>query len=220
MAAATAAAPACAEDPDCWFDPAERAHCLEWCLGCPVRSRCAAQALSAEPVYGMWAGVWIDGDFHQARTLLESIAAGSSPLRRDRLASAGAPRRCTPPPPSGADEVVLQRRRDTHATVLARSNGHCEIMTAVCRFTAETTGSRVAGRELLYASESYAVCRPCRQVVAGMEGRLARALGYVVDDAYEPSFTRFYWRQRQWAYLDGSVVIRIADEPTGTRWAV
>ncbi len=71
---------ACQLEPDRWFDRTHRTYTLQQCLACPARRWCAEQALRYKPISGMWAGIWIDGQFDRAARYLRAIAA-DVPLR-------------------------------------------------------------------------------------------------------------------------------------------
>lgn len=214
----------CQTDPERWFDRHNRTYALERCLACPGRSWCAEQALDGAS-YGMWAGIWIDNNLDDVSHYLRAIAqapAGSGSGDRDR-ASADTPTSTpTAPPPVAATpaETPAPRpatdavSRTVLAVILARSSGHCEAMTPVCRYTQDTIASRVPGHSGWHAEDAtsaYGVCRPCQWALSITEGRLLRRLGYVVDPPRQPAFTPMYWRQARWVYLDGGPAIVEAD---------
>ena len=203
-APAAAAAPqavaqlACRLDPDRWFDRADRTHALAACLACPARSWCAQEALSAKASWGMWAGIWIDGNLTDAARYLRAIA-------EDRPSA-------TPPPPATIHRIspprqpVVIPRPANHsvaAVITARSSGHCEILAPGCRLDLDTIACRIDRcREPADAAGGYAVCRNCRAAVTGMEPGLRRRLGYTVDSLAATTSVPFYWRQSHWMRLD------------------
>ncbi|WP_082994534.1 WhiB family transcriptional regulator [Mycobacterium sp. 1245801.1] len=65
----------CQRDPERWFNRRHRRDTLAACLNCPARPWCAQQALTWHACWGMWAGVWIDGQHTDAAPYLHAIAA-------------------------------------------------------------------------------------------------------------------------------------------------
>jgi Transcription factor WhiB len=191
----------CQGDPDRWFDRKNRTHALAGCLACPVRSWCARQAVADRASWGMWAGIWIDGDLADVAHYLHAIAE-AAPSR-------------TPPPatntrieaPRRPPVIAPPAKHTVAAVITARSSGHCEIMTPDCLLGLEAIASRLRGRcwqELPDAAAGYAVCRPCRAVVARMEPQLSYRLGYLVDNPANAATVPFYWRQSRWLRLDSA----------------
>ena len=190
----------CQSDPDRWFDRAERTHALAGCLACPVRVWCAREALAGRASSGMWAGIWIDGDLAEAAHYLEAIADGKS----------------SPPPPVESTNVSIATPRcsvvigppakhTVAALITARSSSHCEIMAPDCTLGLETIASRIPScHRLSDASAGYAACRSCQAMVARMEPRLSRRLGYVVDNPANAATIPFYWRQTRWMRVDSA----------------
>jgi Transcription factor WhiB len=206
---------ACQDDPERWFDKHHRTHALERCLSCPARRWCAQQALHGAS-YGMWAGIWIDGNLNGVAHYLRAIAQTppvTAPNRPHTTSTTPASTVATPPPAaatpaetSGPTPTCDTSSRAIMAVIFARSSGHCEAMTPVCRYTLDTIASRVPGEsgwDATDASRAYAVCRPCQWALSITEDRLLRRLGNVVDPPQKPSFTPVYWRQARWVYLDG-----------------
>lgn len=195
--------PACATDPERWFDKSNTTHALRECLACPLRQWCAGEAVRVRASFGMWAGIFIDDNPGDVAAQLLAIAHSPSQATAG-LAHPAAPEppatpRSTNASPTGRVNAVL-------ATVMARASGHCEIMTPHCRLTFDTLGSRVPGLDawtLQSASEVYAVCRPCAGVLAAAEPQFLVRLGIVVRPPYDPAYTKLFWRQAQWVYLDG-----------------
>lgn len=189
---------ACRLDPDRWFDRADRTHALAACLACPARSWCAREALSAKASWGMWAGIWIEGNLADVAHYLRAIA-------EDRPSATPPPpatiHRISPPP----QPVVIPRpaNHSVAAAITARSSGHCEILALGCRLDLDTIASRIdSSDELPDAAGGYAVCRNCRAAVTRMEPQLRRRLGYVLDSQGAASSVPFYWRQSHWMRLD------------------
>ena len=225
------AAPPCQNDPERWFDQHNRTYALERCLGCHHRSWCAGQALDGAS-YGMWAGIWIDDNLAELYPYLRAIAdtpAGRTPNTRQEAAASSSPSCIQAPPPPPAAAPAERRapipNRDTAlpsvlAVISARSSGHCEVMTPVCRYTFDTLDSRIPGRpgwDAAEASSAYAVCRPCQSALSNTEERLLRRLGYLIDPPRRPAFTPLYWRQARWVYLDGGSTIVDIDTATSGR---
>jgi hypothetical protein len=192
----------CQRDPDRWFDRADRTHALAGCLACPARSWCARQALGDHASWGMWAGIWIDGNLADIAPYLQAIAEAAPPN--------------PPPPVTNAHRIEAPPRSPvirppaTHtvmATITARSSGHCEIMAPDCRLGLDAIASRIRGRcwqELPDAAAGYAVCRTCQAVVTRMESRMSYQLGYIVDGPADAAAVPFYWRQNRWMLLDSA----------------
>jgi hypothetical protein len=197
----------CQRDPDRWFDRADRTHALAGCLACPARSWCARQALGDHASWGMWAGIWIDGNLADAAPHLHAIAEAAPPSPLPLI---------TPPPPANTHRIEAPRRpavirppakHTVPAMITARSSGHCEIMARDCRLGLEAIAGRIRGRswrELPDAAAGYAVCRRCQTVVARMEPRLSHQLGYIVDGPANAATVPFYWRQSAWMRLDSA----------------
>ena len=223
MSAPSRHALACQNDPERWFDKHNRSYALEHCLACPRRSWCAGEALNGAS-YGMWAGIWIDGNLTEVSDYLRAIAHTPPDIapptdRPSPTPSHTPPATGTTPPPvatatpdphpprSSADENPT---RSIMSVIIARSSGHCEVMTPVCRYTFDTLGSRIpsqSAREAQDASTAYAVCRPCQWALSIAEPQLIRRLGYIVDPPRNPAFAPVYWRQAHWVYLDGGATV-------------
>ena len=192
----------CRRDPDRWFDRTHRTHALAGCLACPARSWCARQALGDHASWGMWAGIWIDGNLADVAHYLQAIAQAAPPR--------------TPPPATNTQRIEAPRRppvirppaKHTAAAVItARSSGHCEIMAPDCLLGLEAIASRIRGQswqELPDAAAGYAVCRSCQAAVTRMEPRLSHQLGYLVDNPTNAATVPFYWRQSRWMRLDSA----------------
>lgn len=210
---------ACQDDPERWFDKQNRAYALERCLGCPIRPLCAQEALAAQASYGMWAGIWINSNLTDVAHHLRAIA--HAPPRTEpapvtesiTLPATRPPGTTTPAGLAAPTPATAPTVRAVLAVILARSSGHCEVMTPVCRYTHDTVGSRIPGRSGWDATDPadvYAVCRPCQRALSSTEDRLLRQLGYIVDPPSKPTFTPLYWRQARWVYLDtGPTIIEV-----------
>lgn len=202
------AQPPCAAQPERWFNRSDSTHALRECLACPLRSWCAGEALRLKASFGMWAGIFIQDNLTDVSELLGSITK--------------MPSRPVPTPSEEPARPVVApagRHNAALAAVMARSSGHCEIMTQQCRLTFDTLGSRIPGRDPWtseHPSEIYAVCRPCAAVTAAAEPEFMRRMGIVVDPPYEPGFTRFFWRQKHWVYLTGDSQILPLDDDLST----
>jgi hypothetical protein len=192
----------CQGDPDRWFDRKNRTHALAGCLACPARSWCARQALADRASWGMWAGVWIDGNLADVAHYLHAVAQDAPPRTPPPATNTHrieAPR-CSPAIPPSAKHTVA-------AVITARSSGHCEIMTPDCLLGLDTIASRIHGRcwqELPDAAAGYAVCRRCQAAVTRMEPQLSHQLGYLVDNPANAATVPFYWRQNRWLRLDSA----------------
>lgn len=209
---------ACQDDPERWFDRHNRAHALERCLSCPIRPLCAQQALAGAS-YGMWAGIWIDNNLIQVADHLRAIAQAPAPTAARAPEPAPTTDTALPTPPPAASSPAETPTptpptdgvsRAVLAVILARSSGHCEVMTPVCRYTHDTVGSRIPSRsgwDATQPADVYAVCRPCQRALSSTEDRLLRRLGYIVDPPGKPTFTPLYWRQARWVYLDSGPTI-------------
>ncbi|MGY4646613.1 WhiB family transcriptional regulator [Mycobacterium sp. URHB0021] len=212
--AANAQPLACQQDPERWFDRTDRTRALAGCLQCPARPWCAGEALAVRPVFGMWAGIWIDRNFADAAHYLHAIVEISPSA--------------TPPPPAatvtaaptGVPAAPVRRvstrvsaaRASVAALITARSTGHCEILAPNCLLDSDGICTRIPGRlpsELCDTAAGYVACRRCRQVVTNMHQELAHRLGYLVEARGDPADTPFYWRQSRWMMLDsgGSAVL-------------
>jgi hypothetical protein len=220
------AAPPCQDDPDRWFDKQHRAYTLERCLGCHQRSWCAQQALGGAS-YGMWAGIWIDDNLTELAPYLRAIADAPAGNAAHQAATATpSPTSVQAPPPPGPAQTSApipkpeNALRAMLAVISARSSGHCEVMTPVCRYTFDTVASRIPcrrGWDAAEAASAYAVCRPCQSALSITEGSLLRRLGYLVEPPLQPAFTPLYWRQTRWVYLDGGSTIIDIDTATSRR---
>jgi hypothetical protein len=206
---------ACQSDPERWFDRRNRAYALVRCLACPIRSRCAAEALESKASFGMWAGIWIDDNLTGVAHYLHAIA--KSPAAQPKTADPEI--RAAPPPaalPGGTSTYVATPVTDpelvgTHLHSLSpwvaaevRSSGHCEVMAPSCRYSLDEIRCRVAEvnwRQAGNASALYAACRECSDIVANLAPGLAKRLGYAVEAGAHTVAAPFYWRQARWVLL-------------------
>ena len=197
----------CAQNPADWLDPRRRGHTARACRTCPARARCAAEAARTRPDYGMWAGLWIDGDFTGKEHLLilphpdpsptESVAhqAPVTPptaMRAARVRRVGA--LCT----AGAPPVVP-------ALITARASGHCEIMAPACTYTQSAVFTRRRGgarSPLSSPAEAVAGCANCIDLIEHTALPTALDLGYILDPRSCASTVALWWRQRHWVHFD------------------
>jgi Transcription factor WhiB len=192
---------ACTVDPDRWFTRGDRTHALTACLRCPARRECAREALRANATWGMWAGVWIDGELEPVARYLRAIAADWPPRPR----SVGQVALSAPVPP---DPPPLPRRRpigrrSVAVVVAARASGHCEVMAPGCKLTADRQLSRVADqtvRDASSAAEVYCACCSCADAISSSTG-WTRGCGYVVESASAAARIPFHWRGARWVLL-------------------
>ncbi|ULN44696.1 WhiB family transcriptional regulator (plasmid) [Mycolicibacterium crocinum] len=186
----------CHAEPDRWFDREDRSVALRGCLACPVRGWCAREALRTRASWGMWAGVWIDGQHRDAIGYLRSVAAAPpTPVVLHR--------------PNGmVDKVAPQRRyasASPQALIAARSSGHCEVMLDGCRYSGDVLLSRVTGcpdPDLPTAAHGFLACPPCQSRLEQPARIAVRELGYRLHSPTEALTAPFYWRQSGWAILD------------------
>jgi hypothetical protein len=197
---------ACQADPECWFDPRRRGQALTGCLDCAVRARCAQQALKYHASWGLWAGVWIDGRHDDAAPYLRAIAA-EDPQSRERpphTPSTNTTRACPVPAPLPRPSVTSPPR-SVPTAVLARSSGHCEIVTDSCRYSFDRVIRRHpadAPIENPSPAGFFAACAVCAEIVAQLTPQLATRLGYLVDGGRDPAAVPFRWRGSRWVLLD------------------
>jgi hypothetical protein len=200
----------CTRDPDRWFDRRDHTYAFRACVACPARRWCAERALAQRPSWGMWAGVWIDGDLDRVTAHLSVIASTPRPAPSevgppsDALSTRAA---CDDSATSwdGTAAGRIRRRPSVRAMLLARSSGHCEVMVAECRLAADLTLSRIDGG-VMEAPESprlaYLSCRQCADVVAALGGSTSRYLGYAGLPRGDAAAHPFLWRQAHWVWFD------------------
>lgn len=200
----------CATDPALWQDRRRHAAAARKCLTCPVLDRCRHDALRQEPTYGVWAGVWIDGDFAAKRHLFTGTAAArpvsastSEPtvvqhnsniatlptIRRPRRVG---PLSCGVLAPAAAELIT------------ARASGHCEIMAPACLYQQHAIYSRHGSTPHPNQSpaDGIAVCHNCLELIEATDRATARRLGYLAPARLDPARIEVYWRQQHWVLLD------------------
>jgi hypothetical protein len=215
----------CLQHPGDWFDPRRRTLTTRQCLSCPSLAGCAAAALHHRPSHGMWAGVWIDGDFADKQRLLTLTATSLTPSASPKPA---APQPLSPTPPrSPARPRPGHRHRvgtlamaaagpAVAALITARSAGHCEVMAPGCTYQqcAIFSRRRRAHRSPLGSpADAIASCHNCVDLIEHTDLPTALDLGYVVDPRNCTSTTAMLWRQHRWSYLDTRGQRRPADGP-------
>ncbi|WP_197507957.1 hypothetical protein [Mycobacterium sp. 1245801.1] len=93
----------------------------------------------------------------------------------------------------------------TAATMLARSCGHCEVLTEQCRYSFDRLVSRRrrshARTENPSPAEVFAACTACAELVANLQPQLATRAGYVIDTGRDPALAPFHWRASRWVLL-------------------
>lgn len=202
----------CAQNPADWLDPSSRGHTARACRTCPALAHCAAEARRTRPAYGMWAGVWIDGDFADKSQLLalphpdpsttqqgalqgpvvEGPVVSPKAMRAARVRRVGA--LCT----AGAPPAVA-------ALITARASGHCEIMAPACTYTQTAVFPRRRRRAISILSspaEALAACANCIDLIEHTALPTALDLGYILDPRSCASTVALWWRQRHWVHLD------------------
>nr|VTP04716.1 Transcriptional regulator WhiB [Mycobacterium riyadhense] len=217
----------CLQHPADWFDPTRRTFTRQQCLKCAVRRDCCQTALRSRPSYGMWAGVWINGDFENKRPLLLTHAhpatEDAKPAEQPTIAQATTPahrphrsnRRSrvgklliAPPPPLIAAQIT------------ARASGNCEIMAPACTYQQAAIFSRrrraTRARQLGSPADGIAACPNCIDLIEHTDIPTALDLGYIVDPRSATSTTAMLWRQHRWVYLDTRGRIHAATDPSLT----
>ncbi|VAZ69653.1 Transcriptional regulator WhiB [Mycobacterium kansasii] len=209
--------PPCAKRPSDWFDPHQQIRTRRQCLRCPQLSDCAATALRNRPNYGMWAGVWIEGDLETKQHLLGraspalSCATTAAHPAPEAHCSAASP--MAPPSTRPRSRRQLVGRLHTQlpdpqitAVITARASGHCEIFAAGCTYQQSAIvlrrRRRPATTTLGSPAEAIAACRNCIEQIEHTEVPTALDLGYLVDPRSPASGAPMLWRQHHWVYLD------------------
>lgn len=197
-----------------WFDPRRQAFTRAQCLRCPTLAACAQSALRKPPSYGMWAGVWIDGDFGaKKRLLLTAAAACPEPSPRPdpvrAIAAPSLPAATRSPSRRTLVGALLTTPPPTPiaALITARASGNCEIMAPACTYQQAvifTRRRRAASstRQLRTTADGIAACRNCVDLIEHTDLPTALDLGYLVDARTPASITVMLWRQHRWVYLD------------------
>lgn len=201
----------CLQHPADWFDPQRRAFTRHECLNCPNLLACRRSALEHQPSYGMWAGVWIDGDFAEKKHLLGLPAY---PVPNAKTADH---QPFTPPGAPGGTHRRPGRRTRVRkllttsprpaiaAQITARASGHCEIMAPACTYSQTTIFSRrrrAHPRPLASPADAIASCHNCIELIEHTDIPTALDLGYLVDPRATTSTTAMLWRQHRWVFLD------------------
>ena len=164
----------CLQHPGDWFDPKRRTFTRQGCLNCPNLLQCSQSALRTQPSYGMWAGVWIDGDFPNKKHLLGAHARPAADAKTpDRQP-------ITPPDtPSGRHGrpgrrirvgklLTTSPRPAIAAQITARASGHCEIMAPACTYSQAAIFSRrrrANPRPLASPADAIAACHNCIELI-------------------------------------------------------
>lgn len=217
----------CLQHPGDWVDPKRRALTRRQCLSCPSRGGCAAAALRNRASYGMWAGVWIDGDFAEKHHLLKLTHAGTSPSAiAESAAPQSNPPHLAPPAPARTPQRtrrsrVGKLRTDSPvpavaALITARCSGHCEIMAPACTYQQSAIFSRrrrAARTTLSSPADAVAACHNCIDLIEHTDTPTALDLGYIVDPRSCTSTTAMLWRQHRWTYLDAQGRLHPATGP-------
>ncbi|WP_197048071.1 WhiB family transcriptional regulator [Mycobacterium paragordonae] len=212
----------CQRHPVDWLDPTRTALTRQLCLTCPGLTACAQAAHRDRPDYGMWAGVWIDGDFTAKEHLLgcqnpvhepttPAVAPQTPGVRLSWRAPGRARHRrvgklCTAAPPA-----------QLAALITARAAGHCEIMAPACTYqqSAIFTRRRAASPTPLGSpADALAACRNCIDLIEHTATPTALDLGYIVDPRSCTSTVALLWRQHRWVYLDTRGRLHRCEGPT------
>ena len=202
----------CLQHPGDWLDPKRRTFTRQQCLGCPSLVRCSRSALRHEPSYGMWAGVWIDGDFPSKKHLLGLPAqppADTKPVDHQPVTPSVTPAARYGPRPGRRVRVgkllITTPVPLIAAQITARASGHCEIMAPACRYQQAAIFSRrrrAHPRPLASPADAIAACRNCIELIEHTDIPTALDLGYLVDPRSTTSTTAMLWRQHRWVFLD------------------
>ncbi|WP_074243415.1 WhiB family transcriptional regulator [Mycobacteroides abscessus] len=186
----------CARDPARWLDPEQQASTRRLCLSCPRLALCRNQTLDDQPQHGMWAGVWIDGDFAAKSHLLRP------PASHPRLPARTAP--------SAASLVsvlpIMNVTASAAALVAVRASGHCEIMAPACLLRQQLIftrrhdlGSAVSADS---PAEAIAACENCADLIEHTDLHTALQLGYITSAEHPSPAAPVFWRQHRWVLLD------------------
>lgn len=186
----------CHADPDRWFNRDDRSVALRGCLACPVRGWCAREALRTKASWGMWAGIWIDGEHRVAIDYLTSVATAPPPpvALHQQVGTLNCPAPQQPYAPAAPSALIR-----------ARASGHCEIMLDGCCYTGDVLLSRTTGDpdpDPSTAAHGFLACAPCRSRLDQPARIATLELGYRAHSPADMYSTPFYWRQTRWAILD------------------
>lgn len=181
-------------------------------MACTRIDVCRRDALNDQPNYGMWAGVWVDGDFAAKRHLLTlAVPAVPKPKPRPNIIAtqtysglcAVQPRRRT----RRVGSLLCGRLTPAAAElVTSRASGHCEIMAPACLYQQHAVFSRCESTRTqpadLSPADGLVVCRNCLELIEATDRRTARKLGYLTAAHTDPARVQVYWRQRHWMLLN------------------
>jgi hypothetical protein len=217
----------CSQEPAAWSDPRRQAFTGRQCLRFAGRAQCAQAALNHQPSYGMWAGVWIDGDFSVKQRLLSAIAASAAEPDLDptqAITAAATPPNARPPGRRTRVGALLTTPPPAAiaALITARASGNCEVMAPACTYQQAVIFSRRRHaqrdtHQLRSAADCIAACRNCVDLIEHTDVPTVLDLGYLVDARTPTSITAMLWRQHRWVYLDTRGRIQIpASIPTST----
>lgn len=209
----------CQHEPGDWFDQHRRALTRRHCLNCTSRRVCADTAMQLRPPHGMWAGIWIDGDFTAKEHLFASqrftpLPAAPQPDddttdNTDNIDTIAAARARPLPPDNRRRRVgrlpTTAPPPQVAALITARASAHCEIMAPACTYTqaAIFTRRRVSAPGVLASpADAVAACANCIELIEHTELPTALDLGYLVDARTATSGVAMWWRHHRWVYLD------------------
>lgn len=200
----------CAENPELWQDRRRQTTAARKCLRCPVLEGCRTAALREEPTYGVWAGIWIDGDFTTKRHLFTAAATARPTsvnssetvvvqhnLNVATLPTIRRPRRVGPLSCGALAPAATE-------LITARASGHCEIMAPACLYQQHAIYSRHGSTPHPNQSpaDGIAVCHNCLELIEATDRATARRLGYLATARLDPARIEVYWRQQHWVLLD------------------
>ncbi|ASL12237.1 WhiB family transcriptional regulator (plasmid) [Mycobacterium europaeum] len=211
--ASTGRVASCLQHPGDWFDAKRRTYTRQQCLNCPTLQPCTESALHRQPSYGMWAGVWIDGDFPAKRHLL-GLPAQPPPDTKSLDLQPVTPPAAVPAATRAARPGRRVRVRKLLIAapapaiaqqITARASGHCEIMAPACTYEQAAIFSRrrrAHPHTLGSPADAIAACRNCIDLIEHTDIPTALDLGYLVDPRSTTSTTPMLWRQHRWVFLD------------------
>jgi hypothetical protein len=219
----------CLHHPGDWFDPKRRTFTRQQCLNCPILRDCGQSARHHRPSHGMWAGIWIDGDFTDKQHLLPQTthAPSTGPKHSHRQAiTAPATTIGSPPHPGRRSRVgtlvIAAPTPAIAAQITARASGNCEIMAPACTYQQGALFSRRRGaapRPLSSPADAIAACPNCIELIEHTDTPTALDLGYIVDPRSCTSTTAMLWRQHRWVFLDTHGRIHHTGHPSITHHA-
>ncbi|WP_193604283.1 WhiB family transcriptional regulator [Mycobacteroides abscessus] len=186
----------CARDPARWLDPEQQVTTRRLCLSCPRLALCRRQTLDDQPQHGMWAGVWIDGDFRaKSHLLLPPPTHHRLPVRTAPVAAALV-----------SALPILNITPTAAALVAARASGHCEIMAPACLLRQQLIFTRRHDlgfeRTADSPAEALAACENCADLIEHTDLHTALQLGYITSAEHPSGATPVFWRQHRWVLLD------------------